>query len=159
MPLSPVTTLATAVPYEPDIRASDADRETAVERLRAAALEGRLDADELEERLSQAYAARWCSELTRLTADVTLPPEPVTFVRPERHVNGLAIASLVAAIVWFGWLGSLAAVVMGHVALSQIARSGGTQTGRAAALVGTALGYFGLTTLLAIILFAIAGSS
>ena len=43
---------------------------------------------------------------------------------------------------------------MGHMALSQIARSEGMQTGRAAALIGTALGYFGLTALLAILLFA-----
>jgi hypothetical protein len=141
------------VSYEPNLRAADADREAAVQRLRVAALEGRLDADELEERLSQAYAARWCSELTDLTADVTAP---VVFVRPERRVNPLAIGSLVAAIVWFGWLGSLAAVVIGHVALSQIARSGGTQTGRAAALIGTALGYFGLAALLMIILLTVA---
>lgn len=139
--------------YEPDLRASDADREAAVERLRAAALDGRLDADELEDRLAQAYSARWCSELSRLTADVTAP---IVFTRPQRRVNPLAIASLISAIVWLGWLGSVAAVVMGHVALRQIARSGGTETGRAAALVGTALGYFGITTLLAIILFTVA---
>jgi hypothetical protein len=45
---------------------------------------------------------------------------------------------------------------MGHMALTQIARSGGAQTGRPAALVGTALGYFGLTTLLFIVLFTLA---
>ena len=138
--------------HEPDLRASDADREAAVERLRAAALEGRLDSDELEERLAQAYAARWCSDLSRLTADVTAP---VVFVRAERRVNPLAVASLVAGFIWFGWVGSLAAVVMGHMALSQIARSGGAQTGRPAALVGTALGYFGLTALLFIVLFTL----
>jgi Domain of unknown function (DUF1707)/Domain of unknown function (DUF4190) len=140
------------VSHEPDLRASDADREAAVERLRAAALDGRLDGDELEERLAQAYAARWCGELVRLTEDVT---PPIVFVRPERRLNPLAICSLIAAIVWFGWLGSVAAVVMGHVALSQIARSGGMQTGRSAALIGTALGYFGLTTLLTIILLTV----
>ena len=153
MPLSPGTTLATAVSHEPDLRASDADREAAVERLRVAALDGRLDSDELEQRLAEAYSARWCSELSRLTADVTAP---IVFVRPETGVNGLAIASLVAGILWFGWIGSLAAVVMGHMALSQIARSRGAQTGRTAALIGTAFGYFGLTTLLAIILFSAA---
>ena len=139
--------------YEPDLRASDADRESAAERLRTAALEGRLDDDELEERLSQAYSARWRSELSRLTADIT---PPIVFVRPARRVNPLAIASLVAAIVWFGWLGSLAAIVMGHIALGQIARSGGTESGRAAALIGTALGYFGLTALLMIVLLTVA---
>jgi uncharacterized membrane protein len=141
------------VSYEPDLRASDADREAAVERLRAAAVDGRLDGDELEERLSQAYAARTISELVQLTADVT---PPIVFVRPEMRVNGLAIASLVASLLWVFWLGSLAGVVMGHMALGQIARSRGAQTGRAAALIGTALGYFGLTTLLAIILFTMA---
>jgi hypothetical protein len=138
------------VSNEPDLRASDADREAAVERLRAAALDGRLDSDELEERLAQAYSARWSSELARLTEDVT---PPLVFVRPERQVNALAIASLICGLFWIGFLGSLAAIVMGHVALSQIARSRGMQTGRAAALIGTALGYFGLTVLLAFILW------
>lgn len=130
-----------------------------MERLRAAALDGRLDSDELEDRLAEAYAARWCSELTRLTDDVTPPDDatpPIVFVRAEPRVNGLAVASLVVALVWFGWLGSLAAVVMGHMALGQIARSHGSERGRAAALIGIALGYFGLTTLLAILLFALA---
>jgi len=144
------------VPFEPakrDVRASDADREATVDRLRAAALEGRLDGDELEERVGDAYAARWRSELDLLTGDVTAP---LVFTRPEQSVNGLAIASIVVAVFWLGWLGSLAAVVMGYMALGQIARSGGTQTGRAAALIGIALGYFGLTTLLAVILYSTA---
>jgi hypothetical protein len=155
-PLSPGTTLATAVSYEPvkpELRASDADREAAVERLHAAAMEGRLDADELEERLSQAYAARWCSELAHLTADVTPPPEPLVFVRPTRRLNPFAIASIVLAVFWFAWLGSVAAVITGHIALGQIARSGGTQYGRTPAILGLALGYFGLAVLLAFIVW------
>ena len=157
-PLSPGTNLATAVPYEPvkhELRASDDDREAAAARLHAAAVEGRLDADELEERLSAAYAARWCSELARLTEDVTPPappPEPLVFVSPTRRLNPFAVVSLVVGLFWFGWLGSVAAVVLGHLALNQIARSGGTQYGRATALVGVAVGYFGLVTLLTVIL-------
>lgn len=120
-------------------------------------MEGRLDSDELEERLAQAYAARWCSELSRLTADVTPPappPEPLAFVRPQRQrLNGLAIGALVAGVFWFGWLGSIAAVIMGHVALGQINRSRGGQVGRTPAILGLALGYFGLTVLLAAILY------
>jgi Domain of unknown function (DUF4190)/Domain of unknown function (DUF1707) len=151
------------VPYEPgksDLRASDADRETTVERLRVAGLEGRLDSEELEERIESAYGARWCSELEALTLDVTPPParlDPLpapVFVRPARRVNGLAIASVVTGVLWMWWLGSFAAVVMGHVALRQIARSGGTQTGRATALTGLAIGYFGLTALLMVIVFS-----
>jgi Domain of unknown function (DUF4190)/Domain of unknown function (DUF1707) len=151
------------VPYEPgksDLRASDADREVAVERLRVAGLEGRLDSEELEERIESAYGARWCSQLEALTLDVTPPPArldplpPPVFVRPARRVNGLAIASVVAGVLWMWWLGSFAAVIMGHVALRQIARSGGTQSGRATALTGLAIGYFGLTALLTVILYS-----
>jgi len=135
----------------PELRASDDDREGAVERLRDAALEGRLDSDELEDRLAQAYAARWCSELELLTADVTLAPVPPEFVQPERRVNELAIASLVVSILWLGFLGSIAAIVLGHIALGQIARSRGAQTGRPVALVGIAFGWFGIAALVLIL--------
>lgn len=140
-----------------DLRASDADREEAVERLRAAALEGRLDSDELEDRIASAYGARWCSELTALTLDVTPPPArvaPPVFVRPQRRVNLLAIASIVLAVMWMGWLGSFAAVVTGHVALRQISRSGGAQTGRTAAMVGLTIGYLALAMLLLVVVFS-----
>ena len=149
------------MPYEPgkrDLRASDADREATVERLRVAGVEGRLDSDELEERIESAYAARWCGELETLTLDITPPPARLhpmapVFVRPSRRPNGLAIASVVVGVLWMGWLGSVAAVVMGHIALRQIDRSGGTQIGRTAAFAGLAVGYFALSVLLAIIVF------
>jgi len=148
--------LAAALPYEPEpqqLRASDADREVAVERLRAAALDGRLDADELESRLADAFSARWSSELAALTTDITPPPEPLTFIRPGRHVNTLAVVSLVSGLLWVVWLGSLTAIVTGHVALHQISRSAGTQRGRGMATVGLALGYLWLAPLLMLLLF------
>jgi hypothetical protein len=54
----------------PELRASDADRERAADRLRHAAGDGQLTVDELDERLHEAYAARTCAELERLTADL-----------------------------------------------------------------------------------------
>jgi Domain of unknown function (DUF1707)/Domain of unknown function (DUF4190) len=148
--------LATALPYEPEhspLRASDADREVAVERLRTAALEGRLDPDELESRLADAYSARWCSELAALTTDITPPPEPLTFIRPGGHVNPLAVVALISGLLWVVWLGSLTAIVTGHVALHQISHSAGTQTGRGMAIVGLGLGYLSLAPLLFLLLF------
>jgi hypothetical protein len=137
----------------PGLRASDADREAAGERLRVAALEGRLDPAELDERMSAAYAARWCSELAELTADVTPAPAPPpqvvgrpTFVQSRSATNGLAIASLVVGLFWMWWIGSVLAVVFGHIALGQIARNG--QSGRGLAIAGLVLGYIGLATLL-----------
>jgi Domain of unknown function (DUF4190)/Domain of unknown function (DUF1707) len=141
-----------------DIRASDADREATVERLRVAATEGRLEPDELEARLATAYRSRWISELERLTVDVTPPapsaPVAPTFVRPAARTNGFAVASFVLGLLWMWWLGSALAVVFGHVALSQIRRSGGAQGGRGLAIAGLSLGYFGALTLLLVLMFA-----
>ncbi|MET9959056.1 DUF1707 domain-containing protein [Streptomyces sp. NPDC006326] len=54
----------------PELRASDADRERVVERLRDAVAEGRLDMEEFEERLEAAYTSRTYAELEPLTRDL-----------------------------------------------------------------------------------------
>ena len=58
----------------PQTLASDADRDTAVGLLNAARAEGRLTAEEHDQRLSSAYAARTWQQLDRLTADLPAPP-------------------------------------------------------------------------------------
>ena len=68
----------------PAPRASDRDRETVADRLRTAAAEGRLEPDELEERLSAAYGARTIDELAPLTADLPAAPAPPAG-RPPFH--------------------------------------------------------------------------
>jgi uncharacterized RDD family membrane protein YckC len=70
------------VPRPQDLRASDADREQAVSRLRAAAAEGRLSSDELDDRLHAAFVSQTYGELETVLADLPLPsadrpPEPV----------------------------------------------------------------------------------
>jgi Domain of unknown function (DUF4190)/Domain of unknown function (DUF1707) len=149
------------MPPDHPLRASDADREATADRLRTAAAEGRLDPYELDERLGAAYGAKWCTELERLTVDVTPPPPPAppiapVFVRPQKRTNGLAIASLLSGLFWMWWIGSFVAIILGHAALRQIERSNGLQSGRALAICGLALGYFGIATFVAIALFAIA---
>ena len=52
------------------LRASDREREAAVLRLRAAHLEGRLDTEELEERVARAHAARTRAELDAVEGDL-----------------------------------------------------------------------------------------
>nr|WSW67560.1 DUF1707 domain-containing protein [Streptomyces sp. NBC_00995] len=52
------------------MRASDADREAVVEQLREAAAEGRIDLEELDERLGLALTARTHAELAPLTDDL-----------------------------------------------------------------------------------------
>jgi hypothetical protein len=54
-------------------RASDAEREAVVARLRDAAAEGRLTVEELAERIDAAYDAKTQAELEPLTADLPAP--------------------------------------------------------------------------------------
>jgi hypothetical protein len=159
-------------PPTPALRASDADREAVAQRLRVASVDGRIDSDELEQRLAAVYAARWVGELDRLVADVVPPPPPppapmqVPYQQYQPYqpvayapTNGLAIASLISSILWLGWFGSVAAVIMGHVALSQIRNSGGREQGKGIAVGGLVLGYMGIATLLLFVIAAIAGST
>jgi Flp pilus assembly protein TadB len=102
------------------MRASDADREHVAERLRNATAEGRLLAEELEERLGAAFSARTYGELDSLVADL---PRPDHGRRRSdavrlRHALVLAVAiplaiAIVAAVVfvvtglvtmWMVWL-------------------------------------------------------
>jgi hypothetical protein len=57
-----------------DVRASDAERESAVEALQAHYADGRLSRAELEQRVTQAYGARSRGTLSALLADLPLSP-------------------------------------------------------------------------------------
>jgi Domain of unknown function (DUF1707)/Cell wall-active antibiotics response 4TMS YvqF len=63
-----------------EVRASDAEREAVVERLRVATVEGRLTLSELTERTEAAYTATTRGELVSITADLPAvsgsPPAP-----------------------------------------------------------------------------------
>lgn len=65
----------------PETRASDADRDRTAGLLNAAVAEGRLTADEHDQRLDAAYAARTWQQLRRLTAD--LPAAPGAASEPQ----------------------------------------------------------------------------
>jgi hypothetical protein len=58
-----------------ELRVSDAERHQVAELLREAAGEGRLDLDELDQRLEATYAARTYADLVPITRD--LPTQPV----------------------------------------------------------------------------------
>lgn len=64
------------------LRVSDAEREHAAEVLRRAAGDGRITFEELDDRLTAAYAARTYGELAAITEDLPdagpQPPAPVT---------------------------------------------------------------------------------
>ena len=61
------------------MRASDADREQAIDVLKAAFVQGRLHKDELDARAGQAFASQTYAELAAVTADI---PAAAAGVRP-----------------------------------------------------------------------------
>ena len=138
------------------LRASDADREKVAERLRQAATEGRLTADELEDRLHNAFSARTYGELEPLVAD--LPgTAPARALQPAyAKTSGMAIASLALGVFWMWGLGSVIALCLGLMARREITRSEGRLTGRGLATAGIVLGALGLLGAAAMALFTIA---
>jgi hypothetical protein len=80
------------------IRASDADRDAVAERLRIAAVEGRLEPHELEERLHTALRARTYGELDLVLSD--LPRRtPAPRQRPGPTATGVVLALAVRLVV------------------------------------------------------------
>ncbi|MGP3686317.1 DUF1707 SHOCT-like domain-containing protein [Streptomyces sp. IBSNAI002] len=101
----------------PELRASDADRDRVLERLRDAVAEGRLDMEEFEERLEAAYKSRTYAELEPLTRDLPSAgapaPLPAPFAAP-----GASGAS------WPARIGGRASSATGIAVMSAFQRKG-----------------------------------
>jgi hypothetical protein len=76
-----------AEPPHPTVRATDADREAAADRLRRAAGDGQLTVAELDERLDAVYASRTRGDLVPLTADLGDPSAAVAATRQSGEVT------------------------------------------------------------------------
>jgi Domain of unknown function (DUF1707)/Cell wall-active antibiotics response 4TMS YvqF len=72
-------------PGPPAQRASDDDREHAVDTLRQASVDGRLDLEELADRTERAHRARTRGELEEITADLATAFERPPIAEPQRH--------------------------------------------------------------------------
>lgn len=66
-----------------DVRASDAEREQVATEIREHFAQGRLDQEEMGERLERAYAARTRRDLDELRADLPKLPAPAGARRAE----------------------------------------------------------------------------
>lgn len=139
------------------LRAADADRDRVAEILNKAYIEGRLSKDEYDARLENALSARTYADLDLVVSD--LPAQPASVVppavaNPVPGTNGLAIASLACGLGQFvlGPLTTIPAIVLGHVARSQIKRTG--EQGAGLALAGLTLGW--VAVLLAVLIAVVA---
>jgi hypothetical protein len=105
------------------LRISDADRHQVAELLRMAAGEGRLDLEELEQRLESAYAAKTYADLVPITADLpagTTAKVPIVPTGPSlpavRYDHSIAIMGATSrAGVWEVGQSHTAVAVMGNV--------------------------------------------
>src|SRR3954447_16748567 len=103
-------TFQSSSPDSSGLRASDAERERVAEALRRHHLDGRLDTEELQERLERAYAARTTAELRPLLAD--LPGDEES--RPRGRSFAPWPPALVAVVAVLLVLTTIAAVAHGH---------------------------------------------
>src|SRR4051812_44915599 len=96
----------------PALRASDADRERVAAALRRHHVDGRLDTDELQERLGACYAARTLGELEPLLADLPGDGRPAARARragaPPRAWPAPAVLAVAAVLLALATLGALA---------------------------------------------------
>lgn len=150
--------------------ASNADRERAVDVLRSGYGEGRLEKPEFDRRVARAYAARTVGELSLLVADlpqgpapfpsaaqpvppafVPLPPRPVT--------NGKAVGAAVCGglCLFSAGLTGIPAVVLGHQARAEIARTG--DQGDGLAIMGLVLGWLSIGGWALLILLTVLASA
>jgi hypothetical protein len=129
----------------PAMRAASADRERAVDVLKAGFTEGRLTQDEYNDRMGRAYAARTYGELMALTADLpagVMPAVwPVQVYQPPASTNALARAALVLGVAEFFTMGltAIPAIICGHMAKREMRQTG--QRGDGLATSGLVLGY------------------
>ena len=146
----------------PAMRAASADRERAVDVLKAGFAEGRLTQDEYNERMNQAYAARTYAELAAITADLpagaipTVYPMPV--YQPPVSTNSLARASLVLGVAEFFTMGltAIPAIICGHMAKREMRQTG--QRGDGLATSGLVLGYMAVIFWGILIVLSIVGA-
>ena len=131
----------------PSMRAASADRERAVDVLKAGFAEGRLTQEEYNDRMGRAYAARTYGELAELTADLPIGPLPFwqgPVYQPPAGTNSMAIASMVLGVAEFFTMGltAIPAVICGHMARRQMKMT--SERGEGLATSGLVLGYMAI---------------
>jgi hypothetical protein len=139
-----------AIAGPPGMLAADADRERAIDILRAGFAEGRLTKAEHDSRAARVYAARTYGELGALVADLPAGPAgvPAHYRYPppvaQAPINSMAVASLVCGIGEFFTLGltAIPAIVLGHTARRQIRQT--RERGDGMAVAGLVFGWAGV---------------
>lgn len=147
------------------MRCSSADRERAIDVLKAAFAEGRLTRDEFEARSGQVLRSQTYAQLAALTADLPVgplgalvrpqPPYPQQMPYPvvvprRRPVNSLAVAALICSLI--PGFPAAAGIITALVARKQIRENGERGDG-----IATVALIIGVVTMLGFLLHMITG--
>jgi uncharacterized membrane protein len=149
-PGTPPAVAGPAAMAEPSVMlAGTADRERAIDVLKAGFAEGRITRAEHDERVARALAAGTYVELAELVSDLPVGPSgivmhyPVAPYQPPaaQTINSLAVASLMCGIAEIPTLGvsAVPAVILGSMARRQIRETG--ERGEGLAVAGLILGW------------------
>jgi type IV pilus assembly protein PilA len=105
---------------------------------------------------SVAAGERFCRVCGRPLAPTLAPAGPPATMAAAipAETSGKAIASLVCGLLFFVPLAFVAAIVLGHIALSEIRKSAGRLKGDGMAIAGLVLGYLWVATLPVMLIIA-----
>jgi Domain of unknown function (DUF1707)/Domain of unknown function (DUF4190) len=151
---------------QPTMLAAAADRERTIDVLKAAFGEGRLTKEEFDSRSGRVLAARTYADLAAIVADLPAGPSGAVMpyhayypqVAPLAPTNGLALGAMICGIAEIFTLGlaAIPAVILGHLARSQIRQTG--ERGDGMAVAGLVLGYLAIAGWALVILLVTANS-
>ena len=104
---------------DPALRVSDGERDEVIELLREHRMAGRLDAEEHEERIAEACAARYGRDLQHALRELPGPPEPAgavvaappVFVQQRDESGSAAIGFGITAMVVLLFTGGVGAIL------------------------------------------------
>ena len=85
---------------EPDMRTSQADRDRVVDRLRTHAGEGRLEVEELEQRIEAALSARTHGDLAEVESDLPRLESPRPRRRSHSFRHDFVAISVLLLVIW-----------------------------------------------------------
>jgi hypothetical protein len=88
---------------------------------------------------AQWPAAQWTPDQQQVAQIAPGAVGQAAFIGPQRR-NGLATGSFICAVLGV----SVPAVILGHMALNQINKSGGQESGRGLAMAGLIIGYLAM---------------
>jgi len=107
---------------------------------------------------SLAEGERFCRVCGRDSAQGGAPVASTSYATPVPTAlgatSGKAIVSLICGLLFFFFPASIVAIILGHLSLSDIKKSGGRLEGRGMAIAGLVLGYAGVAFIPMVLIIA-----